>query len=292
MDRKKKYAVFTMDVEDFTDTECVSNAGVQIAQDMLDGLDEYIRLLEKYGIKATMFTICRTAQQVKEKLLQYIERGHRIALHGYQHVAPLLMDDERFRRETAEAKQLLEQEFRTEVRGYRAPCFSMDSNKLNILQKLGFRYDSSRLDFEPARHTGKIDVSSFREVLNGVFCKNGFFEFGLACQKVFGQKFPVSGGGYVRLSHWSFIMPIIQRYLKQNDYYVFYLHPFEMSKVRPPAIRNLKMYDRYYLKCGLKTYRLKVEAIIKMLIAYGYTFVTFDELADLIQQEPVYSAAL
>ena len=56
MENRKKYAVFTMDVEEFNDTECVANSGQQVTQDMLDGLDEYIRLLEKYEIKATMFT--------------------------------------------------------------------------------------------------------------------------------------------------------------------------------------------------------------------------------------------
>ena len=35
----------------------------------------------------------------------------------------------------------------------------------------------------------------------------------------------------------------------------------------------------------LRTYRLKVEAIIRMLKTCGYTFVTFDELADLIESK-------
>ena len=40
----KKYAVFTMDVEAFTDTECVGYSGAHVQEDLLDGLDEYIRL--------------------------------------------------------------------------------------------------------------------------------------------------------------------------------------------------------------------------------------------------------
>ena len=199
MEQRKKYAVFTMDVEEFTDTECVANSGETVTRDMLDGLDEYIRLLEKHQIRATMFTVCRTAQREKERLQRYLRRGHRLALHGLQHTPPDCMDDARFLRETREAKMLLEEEFQTKVTGYRAPCFSLDRSKLNILRGLGFRYDSSRMDFAPARHVEKLDMSDFRELLRGVFWKNGFYEFGMTCQKLFGKNYPISGGGYVRL---------------------------------------------------------------------------------------------
>ena len=78
-------------------------------------------------------------------------------------------------------------------------------------------------------------------------------------------------------------MPLISSYVHQNDYYVFYLHPFELSRERPPALKNLKLYDRYYLNSGLRTYRLKIEAIIRLLCACGYRFVTFDELAEIME---------
>ena len=273
MEQRKKYAVFTMDVEEFTDTECVANSGQTVTCDMLDGLDEYIRLLEKHDIRATLFTVCQTACRHKERLQRYLARGHRIALHGLEHI----------RRDTQQAKALLEQEFSTQITGYRAPCFSLDGSKLDILRMLGFRYDSSRMDFTPARHVEKLDMSEFNEPVKGVFRKNGFYEFGLTCQKFFGKNFPISGGGYVRLGHWSFIMPLISSYVHQNDYYVFYLHPFELSRERPPALKNLKLYDRYYLNSGLRTYRLKIEAIIRLLCGCGYRFVTFDELAEIME---------
>ena len=283
MEQRKKYAVFTMDVEEFTDTECVANSGQTVTCDMLDGLDEYIRLLEKHDIRATLFTVCQTACRHKERLQRYLARGHRIALHGLEHIPPACMDNERFRRDTQQAKALLEQEFSTQITGYRAPCFSLDGSKLDILRMLGFRYDSSRMDFTPARPVEKLDMSEFNEPVKGVFRKNGFYEFGLTCQRFFGKNFPISGGGYVRLGHWSFIMPLISSYVHQNDYYVFYLHPFELSRERPPALKNLKLYDRYYLNSGLRTYRLKIEAIIRLLCGCGYRFVTFDELAEIME---------
>lgn len=75
---------------------------------MLDGLDIYIRLLEQYQIRATMFAVCRTALREQERVQRYVDRGHRLALHGLEHVPPRGMDDEHFRRATLAGKQQLE----------------------------------------------------------------------------------------------------------------------------------------------------------------------------------------
>lgn len=281
----KKYAVFTMDLEGFTDTECVANSGAAVPSEMLDGFDIYIRLLEKYNIRATLFTLCNTAAQMRDKLRRCIARGHQMALHGWSHIAPLLMDPEHFRTETAQAKSFLEREFGVKIRGYRAPCFSLDNQRLDILRSLGFRYDASRNDFSAARHTVQMDMGGYLEVTSGVFHDRGFCEFGLSHGKLFGMNFPISGGGYVRLFNWAVMKAAIRRYLRTHDYYVFYLHPFELSRERVPAIPGLKGYDQFYLNYGHRSFAGKVEDIILMLQSEGYEFVTFDELTDLIQQQ-------
>ena len=131
------------EVEDFADTECVAKSGQRVRRHMLDGLDIYIRLLEQYQIRATMFAVCRTALRERERVQRYVDRGHRLALHGLEHVPPCGMDDEHFRRATLAGKQQLEAAFHTQVSGYRAPCFGLDEEKLDIVRQLGFRYDSS-----------------------------------------------------------------------------------------------------------------------------------------------------
>ncbi len=281
----RKFAVFTMDLERFSDTECVANAGIPVTAEMLDGFDIYIRLLERYGIRATLFTLCGTALQMRDKLSRCIARGHQMALHGWSHVAPLLMEPERFRREIAEAKCFLEREFGVCIRGYRAPCFSLDNERLDILRSLGFRYDASRNDFSPARHTVHMDMGGYLEITTGVFHDRDFCEFGLSHGRLFGMNFPISGGGYVRLFNWVVMKQAIRRYLRTHDYYVFYLHPFELSREPVPIIPGLRSYDQFYLNYGHRRFAAKVEDIIRMLQSEGYEFVTFDELAELIQRE-------
>ncbi len=281
---KTKYAVFTMDVESFADTECISNLGVDVDADLMDGFDEYMGILDKYGIKSTLFTVGKLAPKIFSRLKKYISRGHRLALHSYEHVAPMDVQPEQFREQVSLARQQMGEMFGTEIEGFRAPCFSLDKERLDILRDVGFQYDSSYLDFK-ARHTVKLDLSDFKKVRNGIFQKNNFFEFGLAREKVFGNPFPVSGGGYVRLGNWGFVRTLIWKYINRNDYYVFYLHPFELTNEKVPCFPELKSYDKFYLKYGIDTYAKKIEYIIRMLKRCGYQFVTFEELSDIMRQE-------
>ena len=282
---RKKYAVFTMDVEAFADTECISASGIPVDVDLLDGFDEYVKILDKYGIKSTLFTVGDLAPRIVDRLRGYISKGHDLALHSYSHIAPMQVPLEQFREKTRRAKQWMRELFDVDVVGFRAPCFSMDKARLEVLQELGFRYDSSHLDYRPARHTVKLDLKNFRQLREGVFRKNDFYEFGLSKEKVFGKNFPISGGGYVRLSNWGFIKTLIWHYIHQNDYYVFYLHPFELTKQKVPFLKELKSYDKFYLKKGIGTYNRRIERIIQMLKKGGYEFVTFGQLVNIMDKE-------
>ena len=281
----KKYAVFTMDVETFADTECISSSGVRVDVDLMDGLEEYLKILDKHGIKGTLFTVGDLAPQIADRLRGYIAAGHRIALHGHSHVAPMSIPLEQFREKTKRAKERLQELFGIEIAGYRAPCFSMDKARLDVLRDLGFAYDSSYLDYLPARHTVKMDLDNYRQLRENIFCQDAFYEFGLSKEKIFGHPFPVSGGGYVRLSNWGFMKTLIQHYIHKNDYYVFYLHPFEMTRQKVPLLKELKSYDKFYLKRGIGTYDRRVEYIIQMLKQEGYEFVTFEQMIRLLDKE-------
>lgn len=275
----KKYAVFTMDVEAFTDTECVSNSAVEVNEDLLDGFDEYMRILERHGIKSTLFTVGELAPKIADRLKKYIACGHRLALHSFKHIAPMDMSVSAFREEIHHAKATLKSLFDTDVVGFRAPCFSLDRERLEVLRSLGFKYDSSNLCFSKARHTVDLDLTDFKALGDGIFHKKGFFEFGLSVQNVLGMPYPISGGGYVRLSNWEFVKSLILQYIKRHDYYVFYLHPFELTRQKIPFLKDLKSYDKYYIRVGIKSYAKKIEQIILMLKKCGYEFVTFEELA-------------
>lgn len=282
---KKKYAVFTMDVERFSDTECIANSKTKVDVDLLDGLDEYIELLDKYDIKSTLFTVGDLAEQIKDKLDVYLDNGHQLALHNYTHTAPMSLTKEEFSQGVKSSKEHLEKLFGKEIVGFRAPCFSMDNDRIDILKNLGFKYDSSYLGFSKARHTVKLNFKNYNKIHKNVYKDKDFFEFGISRQKIFGKQYPISGGGYVRLFNWGVIKSVIKHYLRQNDYYVFYLHPFELSKQKVPVLKELKSYDKYYLKNGMSGYKRHIEQLIKILKKFGYSFVTFEELSEKLSQK-------
>lgn len=282
---KKKYAVFTMDVERFSDTECIQNLGVPVNADMLDGFDAYMEIMDRHGIKNTLFTIGELAPKIADRLRPHLASGHDLAMHSYNHTPPLQEPLERFREEIRRAKDRMTELFGVEVSGFRAPCFSMDDDRLEVLRELGFRYDSSYLNYYPAKHTRKLRMQGFRQLRQSIFRRDEFYEFGLSTGNVMGMPFPVSGGGYVRLTPWWFIGPLIRRHIRKSDYYVFYLHPFELTREKVPFFRKLRGYDKFYIRGGIRGYGRRVERIIKMLRRYGYEFVTFDQLTRIMSKE-------
>ena len=276
MVKGRKFAVFTMDLEDLTDTGCIRESDLNIKEDMLDGLDEYIKILDKYSIKATLFAVNDAALKVKNKLKSYIKNGHDLALHGFDHSAPITITKNEFKEKISLAKKQLEENFGVQIKGYRAPYFSLDNDRLEILRELGFSYDSSKFDFPKRTYAAEIDTKDFKQISENIFRRHGFYEFGMPLNRFLGLRVPVSGGGYARIGDWSFFASMLFDYLLNNNYYVFYLHPFELSKAKMPNTPNLK---EYYLRAGLKSYPKKIEVIIKMLKKLGYEFITFSELA-------------
>ncbi len=282
---RKKYAVFTMDVESFADTECIRNSGIQIEDDLIDGLDEYIRILDDHGIKGTLFTVGDFAPKIADTLRRHIANGHSLALHSYTHIPPMSIPLDQFRENTLRAKERMKELFDIDVVGFRAPCFSIDRDRLNVLEELGFLYDSSHLDYLPAQHTVKLDLEDFQPVRGSIFRKQDFYEFGLSKGRVFGKPFPVSGGGYVRLNRWGIVKTMINHCIHDNDYYVFYLHPFELTKHKIPLFKELKAYDKYYISQGIRSYQRRIEHIIRMLKNDNYEFVTFEQLVRILNRE-------
>lgn len=274
-----------MDVETFADTDCIKAAGIPVDADLMDGFDEYLKIMDRYGIKTTLFTLGDLAPQIVDRLRACMADGHSLALHNFSHVPPMTVPAEQFREDLLLAKKRMRELFDFDVAGFRAPCFSLDKSRLDILQELGFRYDSSYLNYPHAKHAAKLDLSDFQKLRKGIFRRGGFYEFGLSKEKAFGRPFPVSGGGYVRLSQWGFMKALINRYLRKNDYYVFYLHPFELTRQKIPFIKKLKFHEQYYIKHGIRSYGRRIEHIIRMLQKQNYEFVTFDQLIQIMEQE-------
>jgi peptidoglycan/xylan/chitin deacetylase (PgdA/CDA1 family) len=273
-----KYAIFTMDVEDFSDIYCLRKRKKQTFPSMMDGLENYLALLEKYHIKADLFVLADRLKKDEVYLRDAVKRGHTIALHGYSHELPSNETIDVFKQHIIEAKTLLEKTFNVTIQGFRAPGFSLRQDEADLLPKLGFCYDCSEQDYKLTTYGADLDTTTYQEVYENVLAKDGFYE--VKMPKSIGHPLhgmPIGGGGYLRMPPYHFVKRVIAKTVAKKNLYVFYCHPFECSKLKTPYVGPLGPLNTLYLN-RRKNYLKHIEDIIQLLQKEGYTFVTYEEL--------------
>lgn len=281
-----KYAVLSMDIEDWYHLDYLPGKACDRTYSMLDGLDAYQQLLEVHRICSSYFVLGEVVQPLKKTLQQISERGHDIGTHGRGHVRPLTMDRGTFESEVRSCKHELEDVLGRPVLGYRAPCFSLDRERLDILVKVGFKYDSSRILFGEHPLYGKLDVAGFQERLPGIYSRGDFFEFEISTLHFAGRQIPVSGGGYLRIFPWAVMKRLLNRYLARQHLYVLYIHPFETSSRPNPVMpQGVSRSSRFRFSLGRGSVFKKLGALITMLKANGFEFTTFSALREKMLQQ-------
>ncbi|WP_326984836.1 polysaccharide deacetylase family protein [Chryseobacterium sp. MYb264] len=276
----KKYAVLGMDVEDWFHLDYFKKEECDTSQSTMDGLDIYLDLLNQYNIKTTFFVVGELVSQYEKQLKKIIENGHEIALHSYSHIRPLNLKIDDFRKDTEKGLAVLKDILNIEAKGYRAPCFSLDRERLDILKnEFNLNYDSSKIKFDSHDLYGRIDLDNFDKLKTDIYKKDNFFEFEASTVEVVGKSLPVSGGGYLRIFPWFITKKLLKKYLKTNGNYFFYIHPFEFSKnynIKVPENTDAKTKLRF--NAGRKSVEKKMHKLIKLLKENDYEFVTFQDL--------------
>lgn len=275
----KKYAVLGMDVEDWFHLDYFNPDECNQQTSTLDGLDIYLDLLKEHSIKTTFFVVGDIVEKKASILKRIISDGHEIALHSFNHKRPLLMTLEEFKIDTQKSIDVVRKQLDYEVKGFRAPCFSLDRDRLNILSDLGLQYDASKIKFNDHALYGNLDVSDFDSINDDIYNKNGFYEFETSTVNLFNKNLPISGGGYLRIFPWFITKFLLKRYLKKQNNYFFYIHPFEFSqnyKIKVPA--NTKLLTKLRFNLGRKTVLKKTNRLIKFLNENNYEFVKFEDL--------------
>ncbi|MGH2396578.1 MAG: polysaccharide deacetylase family protein, partial [bacterium] len=103
-------------------------------------------ILAGSNVKATFFVLGWIAERHPGLVKAIQGAGHEIASHGYRHRLLYNMSREEFREDTQRSNEILEDLSGVPVVGYRAASCSIIQETLwclNVLQELGFQYDSS-----------------------------------------------------------------------------------------------------------------------------------------------------
>jgi len=274
----KKYAVLSLDVEDWKHLDYFSSMDIKSSYSMLDGLNNFLEIVDNYNIKTTLFSLSDVASLVKNDLLSAIDSGHEIASHGTSHERPLTISKDKFIQDIEYSKKTIEDLVSKEVLGYRAPCFSMNNELLEELKNTGIQYDSSMINFASHPLYGGIDSSCFDKKADNVYHDGTLTEFELPTTNFLNRNIPISGGGYLRIFPWQLMKKLISSYLASHQTYFLYIHPFELSNISPLSVDGAGILRNFRFKYGQSRTPRKLTKLIELLKASGYEFVTFKSL--------------
>lgn len=130
-----KKILFTVDVE--PDLHTGNYLGIT------EGIKKFERICDENGVKPILFVTCDCIKKYPKIFKKLNKKGWEISLHSYSHKR---FDEMPFAEKEEDIKNSLKC-FRKYLdiipKGFRAPQHSIDNETLDLLEKYGFKYDSS-----------------------------------------------------------------------------------------------------------------------------------------------------
>jgi polysaccharide deacetylase family protein (PEP-CTERM system associated) len=208
-------------------------------------VDRILAMLDQHKTKATFFTLGWIAERYPELIRRIVAEGHELASHGYGHERASEQTAAAFFADINLAKLLLEDLAGQEVKGYRAPSFSIGQHNLwafDCLERAGYRYSSS---IYPIRH----DHYGMPDAPRHAHAVGGLLEVPATTLRFLNRNWPASGGGYFRLIPYGLSRWMLHRVNHVDQLAaVFYFHPWEIDADQPriPGI-SAKTRFRHYV---------------------------------------------
>lgn len=256
---------FTVDVEDYFQVSAFSPYVKRSEWNLYEcrieeNIDKIINILDISGTKATFFTLGWIAERYPQIVRKIVQEGHELASHGYGHERAFDLSELEFLSDLQSSKKILEDISGVEVKGYRAPSFSISKNNLwafDCLLASGYKYSSS---IYPIKHDhyGIPDAPRFPYSV-----RDGLVEIPITTLRLFGKNYPSSGGGYFRLLPYFLSKIMIDKVISTDmQSAIFYFHPWEIDFKQPKiAGINFKTKFRHYVNIN------KMEGKIKRLLS-------------------------
>ena len=229
----------TFDVEEYFHAEAF--AGVirreewpSLESRVARATERLLEVLSEAKRSATFFVLGWVAERHPGLIRAIRAQGHEVACHGYGHQMITRLSRPQFAEDIRRAKGTIEDAAGAEVIGYRAPTFSVVRETLWSLESLaeaGFRYDSSIFPIVHDRY-GIPDAMRFPHLL-AAGSGRVIAEFPLSTVGWGRWRFPVAGGGYLRLLPYAVTRWAVNRLNREGQAAIVYLHPWEIDPGQP-----------------------------------------------------------
>ena len=270
-------AFLTVDLEEWYHLDYLKGyrcreSGVRVLPQIFDFLD----MLDDEGVKVTFFCVGEIADENAAILREIVRRGHALGCHGLDH--GLLTDKglDRFADETQRARAMIEAAAGQKITGYRASCFTMERDKLDVLRQMGFTYDSSKIRFAQHPLYRNLDLTGFQQADDLVYVRDGFTEYEIPTLEIGGYSVPISGGGYLRLFPFWLLRILLGLYARRHENFTIYVHPFELTDLPLPLPKGLGRATRFRCLVGRRGNLKKLRRVIRWLKKRGARFLTLE----------------
>ncbi|MBK8012259.1 MAG: DUF3473 domain-containing protein [Deltaproteobacteria bacterium] len=225
---------------------------------------DLLDLFEQHNVRATFFVLGWVAERHPALIREIAARGHEIAAHSYWHRLVFELSRDEFKEDLRRVRGVLEDLGQTRVIGYRAPTYSVTKASLwahEILVEEGFEYSSSIF---PIVHD-RYGIPDYSRHPTRVSTPSGpIWEFPLTTLPMIGARFPVAGGGYMRLLPARLIGWALRRVNQvEGQPGIIYLHPWEIDPDIPRFRQGFLKDTRSYV--GLRSLRSKLDELLGTL---------------------------
>ena len=252
----------TVDVEEYFQVAAFERTISRTSWDRAESRVEFntgrvLDLFGAQGVRGTFFVLGWIAERHPGLVHRIVKDGHELASHGYDHTRVHNFTPEQFRADVVRTKAILEDIGGVQVRGYRAPSYSINAKNLwaiDVLQETGHVYSSS---IYPIRHDlyGMPDAPRFPFR----FRPDSILEIPVTTVRMGGRNYPCGGGGYFRLLPYALFRGMLRR-VNDTDGQpgLFYFHPWEVDPGQPRVEgAPLKSRFRHYLNLDSMSARLE-----------------------------------
>jgi polysaccharide deacetylase family protein (PEP-CTERM system associated) len=185
----------------------------------------YLRFLARHGARGTFFVVGDVARAHPDLVRRIVAEGHEIACHSDRHLPLDRQDPTRFRDDVCRALEALRAAGAEEVRGYRAPYFSLTRATrwaYPVLAELGLSYSSSVL---PARSPlyGWPGFGREPRMVDAVL------ELPMTLVDPSLLPVPNGGGVYFRVLPWPLLRRSLRAHQRAGRPVLGYLHPYDVD---------------------------------------------------------------
>jgi len=153
-ENKKPYCTISVDVDSF---DSVLRFYGMKSSDFGDrdpvyelAVPRFLKLFDEFGIKATFFVVANDCRKsaTRQAVRDIISKGHEIANHSLDHrFAFSLLPKSEKHKDIAESTEIIKNACGKAPVGFRVPGYDVDEETIDILDGMGYSYDSSLYKF-------------------------------------------------------------------------------------------------------------------------------------------------